>query len=74
MSNLQIRNVPTDVHRTVKARAVAEGISLSDYLLRLVERDAARPTRGEVLARLRALPARELGSLPADAVRAGRDT
>jgi plasmid stability protein len=28
---LQIRHVPEDVHRTLKARAALAGMSLSDY-------------------------------------------
>jgi hypothetical protein len=48
-------------------------MTLSDYLLRLVERDAARPTRSEMLARLASLPRPDLVDEPADAVRAIRD-
>ena len=33
MSTLQVRNVPEDVHRTLKARAAASGQSLSEYVL-----------------------------------------
>lgn len=51
---IQIRNVPDDVHRTLKARAAMEGVSLSDYLLRDIARRAALPTPGELDARIRA--------------------
>lgn len=54
MALIQIRNVPADVHRTVKVRAAAEGTSLSDYLLREVIRVARSPTPEELDARLRA--------------------
>jgi len=50
-SLLQIRNVPDDVRRALKARAAARGESLNTYLLDLVERDVARPTVKEVLDR-----------------------
>ena len=33
MSTIQIRNVPEELSRTLKARASLEGRSLSDYLL-----------------------------------------
>jgi hypothetical protein len=33
---IQIRHVPEDVHRRLKARAAQAGMSLSDYLLREV--------------------------------------
>jgi antitoxin FitA len=42
--NIQIRNVPDEVHRTLRARASAAGQSLSDYLLAEVTRVASVPT------------------------------
>ena len=54
MGLIQIRNVPEDVHRTLKVRAAAEGTSLSDYVLREVIRAARSPTPEELDARLRA--------------------
>jgi len=50
---VQIRNVPDGVHRKLKARAALEGMSISEYLLREIERSLERPTREELLARLR---------------------
>ena len=49
---IQIRNVPGDLHRKLKARAAMAGMALSDYLLRELEGTLARPTREELLARL----------------------
>ena len=49
---VQIRNVPDALHRTLKARALDSGQTLSDYLLAELERLAARPTRAEMLTRL----------------------
>jgi len=54
MGLIQIRNVPDDVHRTLKVRAAAEGTSLSDYVLREVTRAARTPTPEELDARIRA--------------------
>ena len=73
MGNVQIRNVPPDLHRALKRRALDEGLSLSDYLLRVMEREASRPTRREVLARLAALPRLELGEETVEAVRSQRE-
>ncbi|HYX80152.1 MAG TPA: hypothetical protein VE976_06040 [Actinomycetota bacterium] len=53
MKMIQIRNVPDDVHRTLKMRAAAEGMSLSAYLLREIERSARQPTLEEVFARIK---------------------
>lgn len=50
---IQIRNVPEDLHRTLKSRAALAGMSLSDYLLGELRRVAARPTREELLERLK---------------------
>jgi plasmid stability protein len=50
---IQIRNVPEALHRRMKARAAAAGMSLSDYLLAEVRRVADRPTPEELWQRLR---------------------
>jgi antitoxin FitA len=71
--NIQIRNVPDEVHRTLRARAGAAGLSLSDYLLAEVTRVAERPPVADVLARAGTRP----GGVRTDdivaAVRSGRD-
>jgi plasmid stability protein len=51
---IQVRNVPDSVHRTLKARAAAAGMSLSDYIKRDLEESAARPTLEEIDARVSA--------------------
>lgn len=51
MSNIQIRSVPEDVHRTLKARAAAYGQSLSEYALAVLQRDARSLTFDEVFER-----------------------
>jgi len=50
-SLLQIRNVPDDARRVLKARAAARGESLNSYLLDLIQRDLRRPTVEDVLDR-----------------------
>jgi antitoxin FitA len=70
---VQIRNVPLEFHRRLKARAALEGMSMSDYILREVGKALERPTRAEVLERLRSRPLRRLKRNPADVVRAERD-
>lgn len=54
MTTIQIRNVPEELSRTLKSRAAAEGRSLSDYLLRELDRIAERPSRAEVFERIAA--------------------
>lgn len=53
MSLVQIRNVPDETRRALKARAANRGESLNSYLLALLEREVARPTVAEVLERAR---------------------
>jgi hypothetical protein len=48
---LQVRHVPDAVHAELVRRAAAAGVSLSEYVLRELERVAARPPVEEVLAR-----------------------
>ena len=56
---IQIRNVPDDLHRELKARAALAGMSLSDYLLRTLRRELDRPSREEWFRRLERLPVSE---------------
>jgi hypothetical protein len=51
---IQVKNVPEDVHRTLKARAALAGMTLSDYVLKALSDLATRPTLDEVLERLEA--------------------
>jgi plasmid stability protein len=71
---VQIRNVPPELHRRLKARAAIEGLSMSDYVLREVRKALDRPTRQEVLERLRTRPLRRLRRSAAEVVRAERDS
>jgi plasmid stability protein len=71
---VQIRNVPPELHRRLKARAAIEGLSMSDYVLREIRKALDRPTREEVLERLRARPARQLRKSAAEVIRAERDS
>ncbi len=49
---IQLRNVPDALHRSLKARAAMEGMSLSDYLLMEIKQIAERPTLTELRERL----------------------
>jgi antitoxin FitA len=73
MKPLQIRNVPDELHRTLKSRAALAGMSLSEYVLAELRRAAERPTREELLARIAARPPSRPRQSPAAAVRAERD-
>ena len=70
---IQIRNVPSPLHRRLKSRAALAGMSLSDYLLAEIRQVAERPTIDELRARLESRAAITPGIAPAQAVRAERD-
>jgi plasmid stability protein len=70
---VQIRDLPEDVHRILKARAAAAGVSLSQYLRLELSRTASRPTPAELDARVRARGAVALPGGSEAAVRRLRD-
>ena len=71
--SIQIRNVPDSVHRTLRARAAAAGLSLSDYLLSEITRVAERPPVADVLARAGDRSGGSRMERIVGAVRSGRD-
>lgn len=73
MKPLQIRNVPDEVHRQLKARAAMEGMSLSEYSLAELRRSLERPTRRDLVERVRSRERVAATQTSADAVRAERD-
>ena len=70
---IQIRNVPSELHRRLKSRAALAGMSLSDYLLGEIRQTAERPTLDELRARLEGRAAVAPVVAPAQAIRAERD-
>ena len=73
MTSLQIRNVPDELHRRLKARAALEGQSLSEYALGELRRAMQRPTRRELVERVATFERLVVAESAADAVRAERD-
>lgn len=70
---VQIRDVPDEVHRTLKARAASSGLSLSEYLRGVLARTAARPTPQELSARIEARGVVRLDESSEASVRVIRD-
>ncbi len=71
--HIQIREIPEKIHRTLKARAAEVGLSLSDYLKRLIESDLRRPRWGEIKAKMAKLPPLDLSETPTAIIRRERD-
>jgi len=70
---IQLRNVPDTLHRSLKARAALEGMSLSGYVLAEIRRVAERPTLSELRERLKRRAPVDPRPSAAEAVRAERD-
>ena len=71
---VQIRDVPEQVHRTLKARAAREGMSLSDFIKRELARAAERPSMSEWLERTRQAKPVQAKRSAAQVVRELRDS
>ena len=61
---IQIRNVPDELHRTLKVRAAKAVMTLSDYLLSEIKKAAEEPTMCEWLKRVRSREPVELDKPP----------
>lgn len=53
MKMLQVRNIPDDLHRSLKERAAREGTTMSELVLRELPRLAHKPSPEQVLSRIR---------------------
>lgn len=70
---IQIRNVPDELHRRLKAKAAAQGLSLSNLLLNEARRIADHPTLSEMMDRLARRPPVKLRTPTEAVIRAERD-
>lgn len=75
MPHLQLKDVPQGLHDALRSRAGADGVSMREYVLRLIEADLGRPaTWAETLDRLGSVPPAGPGSpRGAELVRRGRE-
>ena len=73
MANLQVRNVPKDIHQALKAKAAMNGSTLSDFLRAELAIIAQRPTARELRERLRQREPVQLKPAAAEVIREWRD-
>jgi plasmid stability protein len=74
MPSIQIKDVPEDVHATLRRRAAASGKSLQEYLLARLADEARAPTLEEILDRIEERSGGRVGfKAAARAVQAERD-
>lgn len=73
---IQVRNVPDRLHRELVRRARKKGVTLTDYVQGILEREVSRPPVEEVFERVRGRAPVDVGRPVADLIReerAGRD-
>jgi antitoxin FitA len=70
---VQIKDVPDDVHRILKARAALAGLTLTEYARRSLEEAARRPSREELVAELSAIEPVDTGETATEALARVRD-
>jgi plasmid stability protein len=72
-SNLQIRNVPDELHRALKIRAVREGKSMSELVLDQLRATLALPSENELRKRLTEAEPFTMNASSAALIRGERD-
>jgi plasmid stability protein len=73
MANIQVRDVPDDVHRKLKSQAALAGQSLNEFLLARLTEMARLPTIPELAERIRQHEPYEDGPSIAGIIREDRD-
>jgi hypothetical protein len=72
--HVQIRNLTEAKHRKLKARAASSGMTITDYVERLIDRDLETRSWSDITTMVEALPPYfENGETPTQSVRANRD-
>lgn len=72
--HVQIRSLPEATHRKLKMKAAEQGLSISDFLRRLIDEELKKPGWDEIEARMRKLPPVKLPETTAEMVRRERDS
>ena len=72
--HLQIRDLPDEIHQTLRRRATTRGLSLRQYALEVLQEHCRLPTLEEWLDGLNRLTPVSLSAPAAEAVREGRET
>lgn len=58
MATLQIKQLPNELHAALRERARASGLTMSEYVTRVLRRDLARPSMAEWLSHTAGEPVR----------------
>ncbi len=71
---IQIRHVNSETHEKLKRRASLEGMTLSDFLKKEIEKIVDRPTLEEITKRILKREKISIKDSPAKLIRAERDS
>jgi antitoxin FitA len=66
---IKLRNVPDRLHQELVTRAKARGLTLSEFIEEILEREVGRPPLHEVYERIRSSEPVDLGRPAADLIR-----
>jgi antitoxin FitA len=72
--HVQIRNLQESKHRKLKARAAEHGLTITDYVKQLLDRDLERPSMKELVARARKLSQPAIGTSTVEELNADRES
>jgi hypothetical protein len=73
MSIIQVKNVPPAMHTELRRRAVQEGLTIREYVLKLIEKDQRLPSKTDWLDRVAELEPVTVSHSAAETVRAARE-
>lgn len=69
---IQVRNVSAKLHAELSRRARKSGLSLTEYIENVLEREVSRPPMDELLGRIESRPAVDIREPIADLIRRER--
>jgi hypothetical protein len=73
MSIIQVKNVPSAMHSELRRRAGQEGMTIRDYVLKLIEKDQRLPSKADWLDRVAELEPVPVSQSAAEVVREARE-
>jgi hypothetical protein len=73
MSIIQVKNVPPEMHGELRRRASQEGLTIRDYVLKLIERDQRLPSKADWLDRVAELEPVPVSVSAAEVIREARE-
>ncbi|HEY0590710.1 MAG TPA: hypothetical protein VGF40_03010 [Thermoanaerobaculia bacterium] len=69
---IQVRNVPDRLHRELVRRAARRGVTLTEYIEQILEREVARPLAEELFERIASREPVDIGRPVAELIREER--